>query len=87
MELVRGCRDAAQLREVQRFVQHTRLIAVSEEVSLAAYRLMESFCLSHGLLIPDALLAATCLEHGLTLYTRNVRHFSMILGLRLRPPY
>ena len=32
----------------------------------------------------DALIAATAVEHGLTLMTRNVRDFEGIRGLRLR---
>lgn len=33
---------------------------------------------------PDALIAATALEHGLILRTRNVRDFEMVPGLELR---
>ena len=36
--------------------------------------------------LPDALIAATALEHRLTLMTRNARDFSGIKGLRLRIP-
>jgi predicted nucleic acid-binding protein len=36
--------------------------------------------------LPDALIAATALEHRLTLVTRNVRDFYGIKGLRLRAP-
>jgi hypothetical protein len=36
--------------------------------------------------LPDALIAATALEHRLTLVTRNVRDFKRVKGLRLRPP-
>jgi predicted nucleic acid-binding protein len=41
-----------------------------------------------GLLIPDLdlLIAATALEHGLTLLTRNVRHFGRLPGLTLYAP-
>ena len=31
----------------------------------------------------DLLIAATCLQHGLTLLTNNRRHFEMVEGLRL----
>jgi predicted nucleic acid-binding protein len=34
----------------------------------------------------DALIAATALEHGLTLVTRNRRHFEAVRGLRIRRP-
>ena len=39
----------------------------------------------HGLRLPDALIAATALEHGLQLSTRNRRDFAPVKGLRLRP--
>lgn len=39
-----------------------------------------------SVLLPDALIAATALQHRLTLLTRNVRHFEGINGLRLRSP-
>jgi predicted nucleic acid-binding protein len=35
---------------------------------------------------PDALIAATALEHELPLMTRNLRHFTRVTGLRLHPP-
>lgn len=34
--------------------------------------------------MPDALIAATALERGLSIATRNTRHFRSIRGLRLR---
>jgi predicted nucleic acid-binding protein len=32
---------------------------------------------------PDLLIAATALQHDLTIVTRNVRHFQRIPGLKL----
>jgi len=34
--------------------------------------------------VPDALIAATALEHSLELVTRNTRHFAQIPGLVVR---
>jgi toxin FitB len=34
--------------------------------------------------MPDALIVATALEHGLSLATRNRKRFSSVAGLRLR---
>lgn len=38
----------------------------------------------NGLRLPDALIAATALEHSLGLATRNVKHFHPVRGLRIR---
>lgn len=37
-----------------------------------------------GIPMPDALIAATALQHRLGVATRNTRHFQAVRGLRLR---
>ena len=37
-----------------------------------------------GTRLPDALIAATALEHGFSVMTRNQQHFEGIRGIRLR---
>jgi len=37
-----------------------------------------------GVRLPDALVAATAVEHGMSLATRNRRGFEAVRGLRLR---
>ena len=87
MELVAGCPNAAALAKVQAFLKGVTVLPISPLASQNAYQLMESFSLSHGLAIADALIAATASEHGLTINTRNVRHFQMIPGLVVIRPY
>lgn len=87
LELIAGCRNGRELAQRQVFLRRLAVRPVSVKVSQRARQLMEAFVLSHGLSIPDALIAATALEHGLTLYTRNIRHYQMIPGLSVVLPY
>lgn len=87
MELVVGCRNARELSQLQRFLRGSRIVPTTAAVSRRAYGLVTAFFLSHRLLIANALIAATALELGLTLYTRNVRDFQMIPGLVVVRPY
>jgi toxin FitB len=57
-----------------------RELVVDRPVAERAGRVVREF----GLRLPDALIAATALEHQLALVTRNRRHFENVRGLRLR---
>jgi len=56
-------------------------LPVSRAIAEKAGRLRRS----NNVRTRDALIAATALEHSLTLITRNVRDFKAISGLKLRP--
>ena len=87
MELIAGCRNKAEITELQKFLQKIILLPITPTASEIAYQLVTSFYHSHGLHLPDALIAATALEYDLTLYTRNTRHFRPIPRLTVRQPY
>lgn len=57
-----------------------RELNVDRAVAERAGRISREF----GVRLPDALIAATALEHELSLVTRNDKHFGSIRGLRLR---
>lgn len=59
-----------------------RELPVDRDVAERAGRVAREF----GLRLPDAIIAATALEHGLSLSTRNVKDFDRVRGLRLRSP-
>jgi tRNA(fMet)-specific endonuclease VapC len=63
------------------------LLHLSPASSARAYELMLLFNKSHGMAIPDALIAATAVTNNLELASDNVRHFAMIPDLRLQRPY
>lgn len=57
-----------------------REIGVDRQVAEGAGRVSREF----GLRLPDAIIAATALEHGLQLSSRNTKDFDQVRGLRLR---
>ena len=87
MELIIGCRDKRELNRTLKFLADFVLIDISIPISKRAFQLMLQFNMSHGLVIPDAFIAATAMEENLQLVTSNIRHFEMIPGITLRKPY
>jgi predicted nucleic acid-binding protein len=63
-----------------RLLAPLREVPVDRAVAERAGRVAREF----GLRLPDAIIAATALEHGLQLSTRNTKDFHRVRGLRLR---
>src|SRR5580658_1290907 len=71
MELLMGCRNQSDLRQVQKFVtQFAILWPAASEFALPC-DLMVAHRLASGLGIPDCLIAAMALSRHATLYTFN----------------
>jgi len=85
MELIIGCSNKAELRTVERFLSRFQVIKLSEAISDKAVDLLRQYRLSHGLLIADALIAATALTLGHPLVTKNQRDYVFISGLQMLP--
>lgn len=87
MELIQGSRNSTELSQTQQFLRQVSVVPINATSSQAARDLMERFFLSHGLVIPDALIAAAALENDLVLYSKNIRHYRMIPNLSVVRPY
>jgi predicted nucleic acid-binding protein len=87
LEVLQGMRNKAELVAVKKMLdkRSTRLLPVTEAITLRATELMESLTLSHGLQMGDALIAATAIEHQLPVLTANVKHFGAVQGLVVEP--
>jgi predicted nucleic acid-binding protein len=86
LELLQGVRSKAEIKVLREDLQalETRIIPLDPEISHRAILLMEAYRPAHGLQLADALIAATALERGLNLVTRNTKHFRPVNGLSLR---
>lgn len=85
MELFVGCRNKTEFRKTERFLQRFRVLRLNEQISDTAIHLLRQYRLSHGLAIPDALIAATALTLNQDFITKNQRDYRFISGLRLLP--
>lgn len=82
-ELLVGSRNKNHLREIELLFRRFEVIHINEQISVTAEALIIKYFLSHGLLIADALIAATALFTDEELATKNKRDFRFIEGLRL----
>jgi tRNA(fMet)-specific endonuclease VapC len=83
MELYYGALHKAELKKIKRHLSSIRIFQIDEAISVAASELIERYAKSHGLQIPDALIAATSINHGLQLYTGNMKDFIYIEKISL----
>jgi len=85
LELAQGCRSKEELQRAKRglAVQQTEILPLTPTISERAMALIDAHALANGLQLADALIAATALEHNLTLLTGNTKHFGAIGDLKL----
>ena len=87
MELIVGCRNKAEVAKAEKQIADFQLVQLNPAMSQKAYDLVLTYNKSHGMMIPDALIAATALLESLELMSDNVRNFTMIPDLIVTRPY
>lgn len=83
MELFVGCRNKAELRDTERFLQRFQIITLNEQACQMAVDLLRHYRLSHGLAIPDALIVASALVLDCAFITKNQKDYRFVDGLQL----
>lgn len=83
MELLVGCRNKIELTALNEFVTRFQIVKLNEFISDQAEELLRLYRLSHGLLIPDSLIAGTAITLNIPLATKNYRDYKFITGLQL----
>jgi predicted nucleic acid-binding protein len=86
LELIAGARSQREVNDLDVMISAYEQVSPTTDVARRAYYLMKSYVKSAGLQTLGSLIAATALEEGLTLATRNRKHFQMISGLDLAVP-
>jgi predicted nucleic acid-binding protein len=86
MELVQGMRNKNELN-ILRKTLHTwksKILYISEEISVKAMFLVEQHYLTHSMQLADALIGATALSNGLPILTGNEKHYKVIKDLEIK---
>jgi len=87
MELLQGCRDGEEQRQVEATLSPYRLYWPNPEDCERAYADFSDHRLSHGLSILEALIAQTAVGCGARLATFKEKHYRVVGGLETTRPY
>ncbi len=84
-ELASGMRPGEEAR-TERLLSLFNVIDINEVIGRQAAAYLRQFRRSHNLELGDALIAATALQTGADLVTRNLKHYPMT-DIRVVAPY
>ncbi len=87
MELMQGCTNKVELRELKKFIADFEVIWPSSEICNEALEVFSQYNLSHNLGLLDALIGQTAVALGLPLHTFNRKHYTTIPNLVTVQPY
>lgn len=78
MELLQGMGNKVELTQMKKKIKYYDVVQIDKAISQKAIEFIESYKLSHGLLIPDAIIGATAIVHQIPIYTYNLKDFDFL---------
>jgi predicted nucleic acid-binding protein len=82
-ELYFGALNKKELTQIKTSLSSLTQLPINISISEIFLNLMEKYCLSHKLTIPDAIIAATAIYYDAPLFTLNTKDFRFIPKLKL----
>jgi len=83
MELLMGAANKSEEIKIKKKLNRFNTALINNDITLEGIELFERYRLSHGLRIPDCLIAATAKILDVELYTYNLKDFQYITKLKL----
>ncbi len=86
MELVQGMRNKNELENLRRALHawNSKILYISEEISVKAMFFVEQHYLSHSIQLADALIGATSIAYGLPILTGNDKHYKALKDIQIK---
>lgn len=86
IECLQGSKSNIEKARIKKVLSTFPLLPINQKVSEIAVDLIERYSNSHGLVLPDALIAGSALSAGLAVITYNVSDFQFIDNLNCSLP-
>ena len=86
IECIQGSKSNHEKRFIKKYLDNFPLLLITPEISRKSIELIDDYSNSHGLMLPDAMIAASALENDLTVVTYNIGDFQFINNLKYSKP-
>ena len=86
IECIQGSISNADKNRIKKTLKKLNFYGLTNAIGKLAIDLVDLYSNSHGLLLADAMIAATALENNLTLITYNVDDSKFIKNLKVQKP-
>ncbi len=86
MELIIGATNKIDMERTNKSILRYTVTFINDDITQTAIQLLQNYRLSHGLALPDALIAATSVITQLPLFTYNLKDYKFISGIELYNP-
>ena len=82
-EIIAGAKDMMMLKRFEKLLSNYISVSLDHDISFLGISLYKKYKLSHGLDMPDSLIAATAIELDLPFFTYNIKDFHYIPGINM----
>ena len=84
MEWLQGARNNVESRRIEKKLTAFRLLNMQQIVFDLATQFIRDYRLSHGLLLPDAVIGATAIYYQMPLFTYNRKDFDYLSAIGMK---
>ena len=78
MELMLGAVNKKDMNRISIKLKRFNIALINNDITISAFNLLQSYYLSHGLKIPDCIIASTAIITKLELFTYNTKDFTFV---------
>ncbi len=83
MEILQGARNKQELQVIKKKLLSFRLLNLQQDIFNQATHYVSDYCLSHNLVLPDAVIGATAIYYQIPLFTYNKKDFKFLPEIQL----